>query len=86
MEIKTSFGNEYEESVSLYGTLRKETEECLAALSTVADAGDLNVLKERIKAILLSVEELEAKGKAYNETLIEKRGIAERYSRLTIKG
>lgn len=86
MDIKTSELQGYEESQNLYATLRKETEECIAAVGAIADAGDTTVLKERLKEILFLAEELEAKGKAYNETVLKKRFIAEQYSRMTLKG
>ena len=57
-----------------------------AAVGAIADAGDTTVLKERLKEILFLAEELEAKGKAYNETVLKKRFIAEQYSRMTLKG
>lgn len=86
MEINVSELQGYEEVRTLYATLRKETEECIAAVGAIADAGDTTVLKERLKEILFLAEELEAKGKLYNETVLTKRFIAEQYSRLTLKG
>lgn len=85
MEIKTSVGNGSEEEAG-FGKLRLGAEKCIDLLSSVRDAGDLTVLIERVREILLLTEELEGKGKAYMDILLKKRSVAEQYSRLTIKG